>query len=70
MPLGRLASESWSQLSTPTLDKTRPLLAGTMESINVYGQKSGTACEMTRGRRLISPAVARLKSEKVSKSAV
>lgn len=31
VPLGRLASGSWSQLSTPTLDKTRPLLAGTME---------------------------------------
>ena len=51
VPLGRLASGSWSQLSTPTLDKTRPLLAGTMESINVYGQKSSAACEMTRRRR-------------------
>lgn len=61
MPLGRLASGSWSQLSTPTLDKTRPLLAGKMESINVYGlnvyglnvygQKSSAICEMTRGWR-------------------
>lgn len=51
MPLGRLASGSWSQLSTPTLDKTRPLLAGKRKSINVYGQKSSAACEMTRERR-------------------
>lgn len=43
MPLGRLASGSWSQLSTPTLDKTRPLLAGTMESISTRGQRS-TPC--------------------------
>ena len=54
VPLGRLASGSWSQLSTPTLDKTRPLLAGKMESINVYGlnvygQKSSAIREMTRG---------------------
>lgn len=40
VPLGRLASGSWSQLSTPTLDKTRPLLAGTMESISTRGHKS------------------------------
>ena len=40
MPLGRLASGSWSQLSTPTLDKTRPLLADKRESINARGQKS------------------------------
>lgn len=54
MPLGRLASGSWSQLSTPTLDKTRPLPAGTMESISTRGQKSSAACEMTRRRRLIT----------------
>lgn len=70
MPLGRLASGSWSQLSTPTLDKTRPLLAGTMESISARGQKSSVAREMTRGRRLISPAAVRLKFEKVSKDPV
>lgn len=40
MPLGRLASGSWSQLSAPTLDKTRPLLADKRESINARGQKS------------------------------
>ncbi len=56
MPLDRLALGSWSQLSTPTLDKTRPLLAGKMESINVYGlnvygQKSSAIREMTRGWR-------------------
>lgn len=45
------ASERWSQLFIPTLDKTRPLLADTMESINVYGQKSSAIREMTRGWR-------------------
>ena len=48
-----VASGSWSQLSTPTLDKTRPLLAGTMESISARGRKSSAACEMTRKQRLI-----------------
>ena len=54
VPLGRLASGSWSQLSTSTLDKTRPLLAGTMESISARGQKSSAACEMMCRRRLIT----------------
>ena len=56
MPLGRLASGSWSQLSTPTLDKTRPLLAGTMESISAQGQKS-TPCGNERTGLIWSTAL-------------
>ena len=64
VPLGRLASGSWSQLSTPTLDKTRPPLAGKREPISVRGQKSSAACEMTRRRRLILQAIIRPYPEK------
>lgn len=51
-----------AELYTNFFDTT--LLAGTMDSISARGQKSSTAYEMTRGRRLIARRLFDLYSDK------